>query len=920
MIRSAGRFGAVAILLAAFASGAAADSGIDGIEHIYGATNINAVTGHGRLAAGISADGDVTVLTWPNPSYSDQLAYLSSNDFHARSLPRFGAPEGAGIFLGLRLETGGDAAPQVTWLRDRSTWTIEQSYGEEDGPNPVTRYTSAALGLTVTVTDAIQPPSTDADAADVMVRAVELRRETQSPVTAAWLLTYANLSPMPPNSRIAELPVLDWVFDGSNDFAAVWDQSSASVIHFHPQDQLVYRQLTDLLAAPPVAYGPIGDQLQRGAPGDAELQDIASGLDQSYSAGSYIALTTRPEADQHQIGFDATPLCAMRDTIGDNILQLPQIFPGIELPVDPSVIDVLRCHEQTPLPTREGWTYQPTDALQDAADGELEGSGIAAGEVNEALRTPLTFAEDGVARAAVVLGLAPTAAQARAAAASVSDGVQVVNASRQALDTWLSSVRLPNAPAEARAVARRALINLRVGTDRASGSIVASISRQPPYGLDWPRDGTFFDVALEISGQSEIVDRRADLYAAWQRRTPVAPTVLIDQPPPRDPRSGEASTYPAGAWEMNYFPDGTTGGPLRFEIDNTAFALWSIVTHAGWVADAASYLEAHWGTISRAADLLADWRDPETGLQAPASEDDNGAYTQTLHGAVTVYGALDVSARAARLLGRDVEAQRWEARGCELRHAIETLLYDAEAMRFVSQPGQSFDPSRAPTGDTAWMVWPMRVFAWDDPRVETQLRGDLQVITPAVQLQTAGGSYFMKTTVPLGLVFGGDAELGPKLAELRDLLAEEHATPQTRQFGESMLVVQGPNGPEASQRVATPHLWEGILFYLTAMALDDPSAFDRYQQALPPSRIADLGEPCIAQVAPSATPTATAIPTATATEIPPATSTPESTQTPTPLPSSDSGCQIAAGGPASAGVWPLLALVILLRRRRRPGQ
>jgi hypothetical protein len=925
-VRPVFRFFRHAVAFAALAGQAAADSRIDGIEHIYGATNINAVTGHGRLAAGVSADGDVTVLTWPNPSYCDQLAYLSSNDFHARSLPRLGAPEGAGIFLGLRLKTSGDGAPQVTWLRDRSTWNIAQSYGDEDGPNVVTRYTSLALALTVTVTDAIQPTSTDTETADVMVRDVAVQRQPQSAVTAAWLLTYANLSPLPPNSRIAELPLVDWLFDGSNDFAAVWDEASGSVIHFHPQDQLVYRQLTDVLVPPPVSYGPIGDQLTRGAPSAAELRDLAGGLDQTYAAGSYIALTTRPAADQHQIGFDATPLCGMRDTIADNILKLPQTLPGVEPPVSPAAIDLLRCRRQDPLPMREGWTYQPTDALLDAGDGDLEGSGIAAGEVNEALRTPLVFADAGgsVARAAVVLGLAPTAAQARTAAAAVSDAAQVVAASGNALDAWLSSVHLPSAPGEARAVARRALINLRVGTDRATGSIVASISRQPPYGLDWPRDGAFFDVALDISGQSAIVDRHADLLAAWQRRAPAAPTLLIDQRPPRDPRTGHTATYPAGAWEMNYYPDGTTGGPLRFEIDNTAFALWSIVTHAGWVADATSYLNGHWDVITHAADLLADWRDPETGLQAPASEDDNGAYTQTLHGAVTVYGALDAGARAARLLGRDAEAQRWEARGCELRHATEALLYDGEAMRFVSRPGEAFDPSHAPTGETAWMVWPMRVFPWDDPRVVAQLRSDLQIITPTIELQTEGGSYSMKSTVPLALVFGSDGDLGPHIAALRDLLAEKHATPQTRHFGESMLVVQGPDGPQASQRVATPHLWEGILFYLSAMALDDPSAFERFEQAVPASHIPRLDESCAAEVAPSPTPTATASATPSATAIPSATSTAPATSTPTPRLSAEPGCELGVGAPASRGIWPVLGLAIVallgrprVRRQRR---
>jgi hypothetical protein len=836
----------VLALLIALGAPAGADSGIDAIEHTFGATNINAVTGHGRLSVGVSADGDVTVLTWPSPSFTDQLGYLSSNDFHARSLPRLGAPEGAGLFLGLLIDRGAGTR-EVSWLRDRQRWQIAQDYGDDDGANIVTRHVSADLGLTVTVVDAVQPPS---GAADVMVRRVTVERAAASPVVSLWLLTYANLSPTPPNSRLPELPVADWLFDGRNDFAAVWDASTDSLIHFHPNDQLVYGQLTNILFEPSVSYGPIGAQLKVGAPTPNALAQLVSGLGATYAPGAYAVLTTLPAPDQHQLGYDATPFCAMRDTLADNLLALPTLLPGVALPGDPSQIDTLfRCRSQTLVPQREGWTYQATDALADAGDGELEGSSIAAGEVNEALRTPLAFTDTGqgtsTATAAAVLGFGPRAADARAAVAAVNDAVAVVQAAAAALETWLSTVHLPeSAPPVVQAVARRSLINLRVGTDAATGAIVASIARQPPYGLDWPRDGTFFNVALDVSGQSAVADRRTRLYVDWQRGAPVRPTALVDQPPPRDPTSGDASTYPADSWEMNYYPDGMVGGPIRFEIDNTALALWTIVTHVGWVSEPVPYLNDRWDAIARAADLLARWRDPLTGLQAPASEDDNAAYTQTLHGAVTVYGALDAAARAARLLGRDAGARRWEARACELRNAIVTHLYDATAQRFVSRADESFDPARAPLGETAWMVWPAHVFPWDDPRVDAQLRADFDLITPTVRLETPGGSYFMKSTVALGLARGGDMLLGPRITELRDFIGTMHPTAATHHFGESMLVEHDADGVHASQRVATPHLWEGILFYLTAMAIEDPTAFDRHDTILPASRVPPAGTAC----------------------------------------------------------------------------
>ncbi len=559
------------VVLVTLGASARAATLIDGGEHMFGATNINAVTGHGRLTAGLSADGDVTVLSWPSPSYADQLGYISSNDIEARSLPRLGAPEGAGLFVGLLIETN-DGSREVSWLRDRSRWQIAQSYGDDDGANIVTRYTSADLGVTVTLTDAIQPPVTNV--ADILVRLVNVARAVGSPVSKAWLLTYANLSPTPANSRLAELPIVDWLLDGSNDFAAVWDSSANAVVHFHPANQLVYTKLTDVLIPPQVAYGPLGEQLKMPSPDAATLANLAATLDDHYAAGSYVALTTKPAPDQHQIGFDGSGLCAARASFADNLIALPTHFPGVQLPIDPALINALRCPTGATMRQRQGWIYDATDALQDAGDGELQGSNVAAGEVDEALRTPLTFvAGDAtdVAQAAVVLACASTGAAARAGAADVQwplGPAAIAAASSDAVTGWLAGLRLPvSAPADALAVARRALINLRVGTDAATGAVVASIARQPPYYLDWPRDGTFFNVALDVSGQTALAGQRADLYLDWQRRSAVPPTLPIDQPPPRDPTTGKTATYPADSWEMNYYPDGLAGA--RFALRST---------------------------------------------------------------------------------------------------------------------------------------------------------------------------------------------------------------------------------------------------------------------------------------------------------------------------------------------------------------
>lgn len=810
-----------------------AQANIDGIENIYGATNIHAVTGHGRMSVGVSSTGDLTVLTWPSPSYSDQLAYVTSNAFDARQQPRFGAVEQAGSFLGLYVDVGADFV--LTWLRDSSSWSVEQDYGADDGPNVHTRFVNGTLGLHVTLVDAVAPNS------DLFVRHAEIVRDGDSPVERAWLVTYANLSPVPPSSRVPELPIADWVYDGRNDFAALWDASNRAIVHFHPDDQRVYRDISNLLLAPSVDWGPIGIALESGSPSSDEVATLLQNLDEDYSPGVYLALSTSPAPDQHQIGFDQAEVCDTLDAIGDNVLLLPERQPGLDLPLDPAVLDLLRCPEPrlTPRDT-EGWSHTATEAFADAADGNLEGSDIAAGEVSEALRTPLTFGADGVAMVDILLAAGSTAEEARTLLSNAPSGSAIVESATTVVSSWLSGLALPEADPEARAIARRSLINLRVGTDTATGAIVASISRQPPYGLDWPRDGAFFNVALDISGQRDIVTERARLYGQWQRDEGVAPTPIIDAPPPPRPDGAPADVYPADTWEMNYYPDGMVGGLFRFEIDNTAFALWTIVAHVGWLPDSerAGYLRDNWSNIRRAADFLVYWRDETNGLHFPAQEDDNPGYRQTLNGAVPVFAALDIAARAARFIGEDAQAEQWESRAAEVQTGILTHLFDRAAMRFVREVGSSADPSRrGPTGTTAWLVWPMTLLPWNDERIRSQLLSDLSFIEPQIFLETEGGQYFMKNTVSFGLTLAHDRAHADDILALRNQL-ETHPTSGTDHFGEAMVVVRDADGrARASQRVATPHLWEGILFYLTAMAMEDPDVFTAYDRVLPKSRV-----------------------------------------------------------------------------------
>src|SRR5262245_46116359 len=95
-----------------------AQAQVEIIELAFGASNIQATTGNGGLTVGVSRDGDITVLSWPSPSYYDQIHYLSGNGKGARELPRMGALPGMGAFAGLVYSIDGGTTRTTSFLRD----------------------------------------------------------------------------------------------------------------------------------------------------------------------------------------------------------------------------------------------------------------------------------------------------------------------------------------------------------------------------------------------------------------------------------------------------------------------------------------------------------------------------------------------------------------------------------------------------------------------------------------------------------------------------------------------------------------------------------------------------------------------------------------------------------------------------------
>lgn len=809
------------------------------IELGLGATNIETTVGNGGLTAGVSKDGDLTMISWPSPSYFDHMHYMTTNDADARQQPLLGAKESMGSFAGLAFQRQGQTQVEMSLFRG-ADWQRSTTFLAEDVGIVETTFENASLGITVRQIDLVPHDH------DVFIRRFLVERDPSSPVDAAWIVAYENLSPN--LSKIPQVPLLDALIDHKNDFLAVWQQSEQAIMHFHPGDTGVGSDLGAVLNPLDRDFGPLGALLQQAQPDAAQIDTLAADLDANYAEGVYIAVSSLPEPVEFQIGEDHTDTCAMIDELADNIGLLEERYPDKSLPAPPSVADTVRCNGYEPLGyprTEHGWQYSAADAFDDMQDGQLTGDKLAGGQVNAALKFPLSF-DAGSAEATLVYAFGATAQAAQDELGWVRgqdiQGVQddVASADRAFVDSlWIPE----EITGEMRKFVERTFLNLRVGTDRDTGAIVASVSRQPSYQLDWPRDGAFFNIALDLAGQNDLVTKRMRFYSDTIRDRAQLPLPLLNGQVPGWPGEPSKTQYPPDSWEMNYYADGMVGGNIRLEIDNTALLVWAYVYHVGHLDAQAreEYIAEAWPTVRRAADWLTSWRDPQTGLNWPANEDDHAEFTQGLQGASTTYGALVSAARLATYLGEDDLADKWLHRAGELKAATIEHMY-VEGEGFYGLPG----PAKLDAGSPYWLSWPTHMFDKDDPRFKPQLLAGLDKQLASVSGQTPGGQYPTKVAISAALVLPDGPERDKALT-IADKLSTEIANPNTYTIGEHYSAVDSDGDGQFDDGwvngVSTPHLWSMTLVYLTAVAYHHPDKFDAYDDVLPQVDVPEVVPP-----------------------------------------------------------------------------
>lgn len=465
----------------------------------------------------------------------------------------------------------------------------------------------------------------------------------------------------------------------------------------------------------------------------------------------------------------------------------------------------------------------PAGARLDAADGSLQGNPFFRGPADAGIR--INLKESGpsptllIAVAGSACGAAGIIRRAR------EDGIAEVE--ERAGRLWEPVAKKIFLPRECSVhegrVARRSILNLLAGRDPETGALVASPSRQPRYCYDWPRDGAFFDMALDLAGFPEMVDAHLSFYRRTQRRSALAfsPTWFV---------SLRFPLYcPRGHWFSNMHTDGSPGffKLIPIEIDETSLLVWDLWRHERYVPEREkdTYRKTYGEMLRLAVHAILRFVDLKRGWTKKVMEDDDPVAKATLHGASAVLAGLAAAVDLAErwsIDGKTVAGWRKAAR--RLREGMLERIQSAEVLEAAGWRG------------LRWCLFPAPLFEDSSQpgfrEILQRLAGDME---RKVRRESGGIGYLGEQL----FVFALSTRNLPEYRDLKEsvirVLTVDAPVEGTDCFGEVGIWkrTEDPVRFFIQNRTAIPHLWSGITVYLSVLAMHRPELIESLRPPIP---------------------------------------------------------------------------------------
>lgn len=273
---------------------------------------------------------------------------------------------------------------------------------------------------------------------------------------------------------------------------------------------------------------------------------------------------------------------------------------------------------------------------------------------------------------------------------------------------------------------RISLLIMRTHVDRGGAIIAATDSdiaqfARDTYSYMWPRDGALIAEAFDRAGYGTLAYRFFNFAGH-----------LIKQ---------------EGYFLHKYNPDRTLASSwhpwvdahgqkvLPIQEDETGLVVWALWRHFELFRDVEEVQPLYRSFIVRAADFLAEYRDPATGLPLPSWdlwEERRGVLTFTC---AAVWAGLDAATRFANAFGDVALAQRYGRAADDLRQGVIKHLWDEESGRFLrmlipADPQTGSPVGRDSTPDSSLFgLHFLGMFDAGDPRLVATLDAVIEALT-----------------------------------------------------------------------------------------------------------------------------------------------------------------------------------------------
>ena len=314
---------------------------------------------------------------------------------------------------------------------------------------------------------------------------------------------------------------------------------------------------------------------------------------------------------------------------------------------------------------------------RDAEDGHLQGNPIAQGSVDSTIARHVSIEPEGEKTVYMLM----IAGRSREELLELHRWLlkrgpqEVIDRTSAYWRLWVggTNINFGNLPGKVVELFKRSLLVLRTQIDNGGAILAANDSdimqfSRDTYSYMWPRDGALVANALDMAGFSDVA-RWFYIFCS---------KVLTEEGYFYHKYNPDGS--PASSWHP-WVLKGNRAMPIQE--DETALVVWALWRHYYRYRDI-EFIRPLWvDVVQKAADFMARYRDPRTGLPLPSYdlwEERWGVHAFTV---ATVYAGLKAAHNFAVCFGDRAKAAVYSRAAEEVKAGAERYLFVPRLNRFV---------------------------------------------------------------------------------------------------------------------------------------------------------------------------------------------------------------------------------------------